>query len=129
MMNTDIHTSAQAFGKVMSMIQPRHAIAYHFFNEEGTRYGVYEGMRETYGGPLSLATDMMVWNITKGSIVERMAVSTDDAWDVEGAEEGMLPDPSRQDEIVWPELVNQRMDVSQFNAQWLGEFKKDTGLE
>jgi ribonuclease BN (tRNA processing enzyme) len=53
MMNTDIHTSAQAFGKVISMIQPKHAIAYHFFNEEGTRYGIYDGIRETYDGPLS----------------------------------------------------------------------------
>ena len=60
MMNTDIHTSAQAFGKVMSMIQPKHAIAYHFFDEEGTRYGIHDGIRETYDGPLPMATDMMV---------------------------------------------------------------------
>ena len=55
MMNTDIHTSAQAFGKVMSMIKPKHAIAYHFFDEEGTRYGIYDGIRETYDGPLDEA--------------------------------------------------------------------------
>jgi hypothetical protein len=86
MMNTDIHTSAQAFGKVMSMIQPKHAIVYHFFDEEGTRYDIYDGIRETYEGPLSMATDMMVWNLTRDGVTERMAVSADDTWDLPGDE-------------------------------------------
>ena len=81
---TDIHTSPPAFGKVMSTIKPRHAIGYHFFNEEGTRYGIYDGVRETYSGPLSLATDNMVWNITGDRITERMVVSPDQAWSVAG---------------------------------------------
>ena len=124
MMNTDIHTSAQAFGKVMSMIKPKHAIAYHFFDEEGTRYGIYEGIRETYDGPLSMATDMMVWNLTKKGVEERMAVSTDDAWDVEGTAKGLEPDKSRKPEIIWKELVDQRIDMSEVNKTWLDDYKK-----
>jgi ribonuclease Z len=81
---TQIHTSPPAFGKVMSAIKPRQAIGYHFFNEEGTRYGIYDGVRQTYSGPLSLAKDNMVWNITKDKIVSRMAVSPDQAWSVAG---------------------------------------------
>lgn len=54
---TQVHTSPPAFGKVMSEIKPRHAIGYHFFNEEGTRYGIFDGVRQTYSGPLSLATE------------------------------------------------------------------------
>jgi ribonuclease Z len=81
---TQVHTSPQAFGKVMSTVKPRHAIGYHFFNEEGTRYGIYDGVRETYSGPLSLAADNMVWNITKDKITERMTVSPDQAWSVAG---------------------------------------------
>ena len=94
----EIHTSPQSFGKIMSTVQPRHAIAYHFFNEEGTRYGVYEAIRETYDGPLSMATDLMVWNVTQDRITERMAVAPEDAWGVAGiakqppTERG-LPDP------------------------------------
>ena len=129
MMNTDIHTSAQAFGKVMSMIQPQHAIAYHFFDEEGTRYGIYDGIRETYDGPLSMATDMMVWNLTRDGVRERMAVSTDEAWDVPGTEEGLQPDPTRKPEIVWPELINQRLDMTEVNKRWLDEYKKEHGLK
>lgn len=79
MMQTDIHTSAQAFGKIMSMVKPRHAVAYHFFNDEGTRYVIYDAIRQTYDGPLSMADDMMVWNITRDGIQERMEVSDDDA--------------------------------------------------
>ena len=78
------HTSPPAFGKMMSMIKPRHAVAYHFFNEEGTRYEIYEQIRTTYDGPLSLATDRMVWVITKDEITERMAVVTEEAWSVPG---------------------------------------------
>ena len=52
-------------------IEPRHAIAYHFFNEEATRYAIFEGVRETYEGPVSMATDNMVWNISKDAITEQ----------------------------------------------------------
>lgn len=82
---TKVHTSPPAFGKVMSEIKPRHAVAYHFFNEEGKRYGIYDGVRSIYDGPLSLATDNMVWNISKDKITERMEVSPEDAWSVPGA--------------------------------------------
>ncbi|MHC4401678.1 MAG: guanitoxin biosynthesis MBL fold metallo-hydrolase GntH [Planctomycetota bacterium] len=78
------HTSPPAFGKVMSMVRPRQAVAYHFFNEEGTRYEMFQQIRTTYDGPLSMATDMMVWNVTKERITERMAVSADEAWSVPG---------------------------------------------
>ncbi|MHC5010736.1 MAG: hypothetical protein ACYTG6_07250 [Planctomycetota bacterium] len=86
------HTSPPAFGKVMSLIEPRHAIAYHFFNEEGTRYEIAGQIRTTYDGPLSLATDMMVWNVTKEAITERMGVSTDEAWSVPGSAQQPPPD-------------------------------------
>ncbi len=89
----EFHTSPQSFGKIMSTVKPRHAVAYHFFNEEGTRYGIYEGIRETYDGPLSLATDMMVWNITKDKVTERMAAATDEAWGVPGT--AVQPPPQR----------------------------------
>ena len=74
----EFHTSPESFGKIMSTIQPRHAVAFHFFNDEGTRYGMYDGIRATYAGPLSLATDMMVWNVTDEQVVVREAIVTDD---------------------------------------------------
>lgn len=90
------YTSPPVFGKVMSEIKPRYAVGYHFVNEEGTRYGIYAGVCSTYDGPLSLATDNMVWNISKDKIAERMSVSPEDAWSVAGATPpaaGTVPDP------------------------------------
>jgi ribonuclease Z len=57
---TYVHTPPQAFGKVMSTIKPKHAIAYHFLNESDTRDAVYSAVRETYDGPLTLAEDNLV---------------------------------------------------------------------
>ena len=69
---TQIHTAPEAFGKVMSMIKPRHAVAYHFWKDFDTTPRVLESVRTTYDGPLSLAEDYMVWNVSKEGIRERM---------------------------------------------------------
>jgi len=117
---TQIHTSPPAFGKVMSEIKPRHAIGYHFFNEEATRWGIYDGVRTTYSGPLSLAVDNMVWNITKDDIVQRMAVSPDQAWSVPGVNKppkppaaGTVPDPLSDAMKAgrWPEANEAQRDL------------------
>ena len=68
-------------------------MAFHLFNEEATRYAIYDGIRQTYDGPLSMATDMMVWNTTRDEIKERTAVSADDAWDT--ASPTMPPPPDK----------------------------------
>ena len=80
MVGTQIHTAPEAFGKVMSSIKPRHAIAYHFFKDFDTTGDVYERIKKTYDGPLSLAEDFMVWNVTKDEIRERMAVVEEATW-------------------------------------------------
>ena len=90
------HTSGQAFGKIMSTIKPGHAVAYHFMNEEATRYNLFEAIRETYDGPLSMATDNMVWNITPDGVKERMAVTTDEAWSVAGTARQAPPEKGRR---------------------------------
>ncbi len=126
-MNTDFHTSAQAFGKVMSTLKPRHAVAYHFFNEEGTRYAIYEGIRDTYDGPLSLATDLMVWNITKEKITERMAVATHEAWPVPGTAKAPPPDRERPP-VMTKAIESGRADVSDANKEMVEKFMKENGL-
>lgn len=109
------HTSGPAFGKVMSTVKPRHAVAYHSMIEEGTRYLLYDGIRETYEGPLSIATDLMVWNITKDSITERMAVATRNAWPVEGSMRQPPPERGRPDPMS--EFIKNGEWGPGFNAQ------------
>ena len=77
---TQIHTSPAAFGKVMSMTKPRMAIAYHFFNDFNTAPGVMDEIRSTYDGPLTMAQDMMVWNVTKDDIKVREIVFQESVW-------------------------------------------------
>ena len=91
---TQIHTAPEAFGKVMSMIKPRMAVAYHFFNDFDTSAGINDRIRSTYDGPLSLATDYMVWNITKDKITTRMAIVDEDIWPPTATEKPQIPDPN-----------------------------------
>ena len=125
--NFTFHTSAQSFGKIMSLTRPRHAVAYHFFNEEDTRYPVFQGIRETYDGPLSMATDNMVWNIRRDEIIERMVVSPDNAWDVEGPGEKLDPDRTRKSEYT-PFIMAGTYDMTDVNKGWSQEFMKVHGL-
>jgi ribonuclease Z len=91
---TQIHTAPEAFGKVMSMIKPRMAVAYHFFNDFDTSAGVNDRIRTTYDGPLSLALDYMVWNVTKDEITTRMAIVDEDIWPPEATGKPQIPDPN-----------------------------------
>jgi len=77
---TQIHTAPEAFGKLMNTIKPRMAVAYHFFKDFDTTAQINNRIRTTYDGPLSLAEDFMVWNITKDDIRVRMAVVDDATW-------------------------------------------------
>ncbi len=69
-----IHTPPQAFGKIMSAVKPRHAIGYHFWTWHDIYAETLEAVRKTYDGPLTLATDMMVWNVTDEQVVVREAM-------------------------------------------------------
>jgi ribonuclease Z len=125
----EFHTSPEAFGKIMSTIKPRHAVAFHFFNEEATRYGIFEGIRATYDGPLSMATDMMVWNITKDRVTERMAISVDEAWSVPGTAKQPPPEKGRPNPMT--EYIDKGRWVPAFKAQdeMLDRYMKKYNLE
>jgi len=123
----EFHTSAQSFGKIMSTIKPRHAVAYH--NVEELLPSVRAGVRETYDGPLSIAVDMMTWNITKDKVVERMAVSPDRAWAVPGPSRQPPPEKGRPNPMS--DFINDGEWGPGFNAQnkMLDEYSKKYNLE
>ncbi|TDJ30506.1 MAG: MBL fold metallo-hydrolase [Gammaproteobacteria bacterium] len=72
--STRIHTEPQAFGKVMSAVKPRLAVGYHSVQSPENNAAIMEGVRKTYDGPLALARDLMVINVTKDTIKVRMAI-------------------------------------------------------
>jgi ribonuclease Z len=93
---TQIHTAPEAFGKVMSEVNPRMAVAYHFFKDFDTTAEVHDRIKTTYDGPLSLAEDFMVWNITKDEIRVRMAVVEEATWAPPLTGEAELPGENDQ---------------------------------
>jgi ribonuclease Z len=123
----EFHTSGPSMGKVMSFIKPRHAVAYH--HQQELSPSVREGIRQTYDGPLSLATDLMTWNITKDEITERMAVVTPFANAVEGPTR--QPPPEKGRPAVMSKLISAGEWGPGFNAQneMLDEYSKEFGLE
>ena len=94
---TQVHTSPAQFGKVMSLTKPRLAVGYHFFNDFDTQPAVLSDVRKTYDGPLELATDYMVLNVTKDNIRVRMAAIDEDIYPQPAASGKKLPpDPSKR---------------------------------
>ena len=128
LVGTQIHTAPEAFGKVMSRIKPRMAVAYHFFKDYDTTSAISEGVRTTYDGPLSLSIDYMVWNITKDDIRVRMAVIDEDVWPPPATEEPQLPDASRR--IPYSDLIKGgKIDVKDVIQPTYDEINKKYGLK
>ena len=113
LVETQVHTAPEAIGKVMSEIHPRLAVAYHFFNDFVTSTSVYERIRSTYDGPLSLADDFMVWNITKDEITVRMAVTEERTWSPPLASPAKAP--GENDKLDYAEGGGLPADVMEFS--------------
>ena len=127
MVGTQIHTSPEAFGKVMSRIKPRMAVAYHFFKDFDTTGAILDGIRETYDGPLSLAEDYMVWNITKEDIRVRLAKVDEDVWPPPATEKPQLPDPKTR--IPYSDMISSgRLDVKEVIQPTYDAINKEYGL-
>ena len=77
---TQVHTSPAMFGKVMSEIKPRMAVGYHVFVDFDTQPQIMKEIRQTYDGPVELALDYMVFNVTKDEIRTRMAAIDEAVW-------------------------------------------------
>ena len=92
---TQGHTSPEQFGKVMSMTEPRLAVGYHFFNDFDTQPEVMRRVRKTYDGPLALALDYMVFNVTKDDVSVRMSAVDDEVWPSPAMRKKNPPDTSK----------------------------------
>ena len=113
----------------MAEIKPRHAIGYHFFNEEATRFAIYEQVREVYDGPLSLAQDNMVWNITADGVTERMAVITEEAWSVPGGKAPPKPDRTGLTDPLSDDMKAGAWDVSDVLKEIVDSFKQEHDMQ
>ena len=124
---TQVHTAPEAYGKMMSIIKPRMAVAFHFFNDWDTAPDIERRIRTTYDGPLSLSTDYMVWNITKDDIRVRMAIVDEDVWPPQPSEEPLVPDPTLQ--VGFSDfIINGKYDVKDVIQPTYDEINEQYGL-
>jgi len=56
------------------------AIAYHMFNDFDTAPDTIAGIRKSYDGPLTLADDLLVWNVNADGVLVRRVIATDEPW-------------------------------------------------
>jgi ribonuclease Z len=91
---TQVHTSPAMFGKVMSLTKPRMAVGYHVFNDFDTQPQIMKEIRQTYDGPVELATDYMVFNVNKDDIRVRMAAIEEAIWPQPSVYPAQAADPN-----------------------------------
>ena len=77
---SQIHTPPEGFGKLMSLVEPRMAVAYHYWNHRDIELEIFKGVRKTYDGPLTMADDLTVMNVTKDHIEVREVTFNHEAW-------------------------------------------------
>jgi len=77
---TVAHTAPEEAGKVLALVKPRLAAVYHFFNDFDTCTEIEREIRRHYAGPLALAQDLMVFNVTPNDIRVRLAVTATHVW-------------------------------------------------
>ncbi len=74
------HTNPKALGKIFSETQPRLGVVTHTVENADTIMPIIDAVRVYYDGPLAIATDMMVFNISADEITQRMAIGPDFPW-------------------------------------------------
>jgi len=126
---TQIHTSPAQFGKVMAEVNPRMAVAYHFFNDFDTAPGVLRDIRRSYAGPLALAVDYMVFNVTKDDVRVRMAVVDEDIWPMPSALGIVPPDPALQRTEFSQMMLDGRVVHRDILEEIYGEINEMYGTE
>ena len=108
--STRIHTEPAAFGKVMSALKPRMALGYHSVQSPENNAAITDGVRKTYDGPLTLARDLMVINLSKEMIKVRMA----------SVDEYVLPPNVTKGYIAAPRSDDKSPSEAILSGKWKG---------
>lgn len=74
------HTTQKAFGYILSQTNPRLGVATHFQVNDDTVAPAMADIRSLYIGPVTIAKDLLVINVSKDKIRERYAQVPKDAW-------------------------------------------------
>jgi ribonuclease Z len=78
------HTSPIMAGKVFKRAGARMSVMWHLVVDHETVGPAYREMRSQYDGPVTVAQDLTVFNITRSAVVVRQAIIDPVAWPVIG---------------------------------------------
>ncbi|HQR25832.1 MAG TPA: guanitoxin biosynthesis MBL fold metallo-hydrolase GntH [Nocardioides sp.] len=79
-----VHTSPAMAGRVFARVGARMSVMWHLAVDHDTVAGAWRDMRTTYDGPVTIAQDLTVFNITADGLVVRQAVVDAVPWPVLG---------------------------------------------
>lgn len=79
-----VHTSPAMAGRVFKKAGARMSVMWHFAVDHETVGPAFKEMREHYDGPVTIAQDLTVFNVTKEAIVTRQSLANPVAWPVVG---------------------------------------------
>jgi len=96
----EIHTPPKAAGVVFELAQPKMAVMYHTWVTGETIPSLFDDLRVSYLGPVTLAQDLTVFNITPDSIVVRQTLVDDAPWPI-------IPEESAHAEKSEPPVLPQ----------------------
>jgi ribonuclease Z len=79
------HTPQKAFGYILNELQkarktPRLAVGTHFQATDDTIVMAMKDIRSSYGGPVTIASDLMVLRVTRPAVDQRRAIVSDYSW-------------------------------------------------
>jgi len=107
----EIHTPAKAAGVIFELTQPKMAVMYHTWVTEETIPSLFDDLRIPYLGPVTLAQDFTVFNITPDSIVVRQALVDDAPWPIVPEESAHA---EKSEAPVLPQwLLDQTIDIEE----------------
>jgi len=78
------HTGPAMAGKVFKRTGARMSVMWHLVVDHDTVGPAYQEMRSQYDGPVTIAQDLTVFNITRNAVVVRQAIIDPLAWPVVG---------------------------------------------
>jgi ribonuclease Z len=84
MVVNNTHTSPTMAGKVFKRAGARMSVMWHLVVDHETVGPAYQEMRSQYDGPVTIAQDLTVFNITRNAVVVRQAMIDPVAWPVIG---------------------------------------------
>lgn len=99
------HSTPDRLGRLFDIARPNLGVAYHYFQDDETIDPFFEKIATTYAGPVALAQDLTVINVSPDQIVVREAETDLLQWTPPGPEEDQPPQLDPKSPGVTPDFV------------------------